>query len=278
MKQKENRVMIYFGAIVLSVGILLVIWAAFVLAEEVTITTYYPAPYGVYDGLQTNKFAVGDTNGSGQLDRGDLPDNDGDLWVVGHVGIGGDPGTGNDRLKVYGDLYNDEDLWVAGHVGIGGGPGTGDNRLDVYGKIRTTAIDGGKTVFGGLDIAEDILAEGCEPGDVVVIDPNNNHKVTKCRRSFDTTVAGIISEDPAFHIGKQDKEGYLPLALAGRVPCKVTAENGSIKRGNLLVTSSKPGYAMRADLDKLKPGMILGKALEPLEEGEGKIVVLVTLQ
>ena len=69
-----------------------------------------------------------------------------------------------------------------------------------------------------------------------------------------------------------------PLALAGRVACKVTAENGPIKHGDLLVTSAKPGYAMRVDLDKLRPGMVLGKALESLQEGEGKITVLITLQ
>ncbi len=72
------------------------------------------------------------------------------------------------------------------------------------------------------------------------------------------------------------QDGEAPLALLGQVPCKVSTENGSINVGDLLVTSSTPGHAMRAD--DPKPDTILGKALEPLAYGTGKIKVLVTLQ
>jgi len=47
MKQKDKTRGTYLGAIFLLIGILFVI-GTYVLAEEVTITTYYPAPYGVY--------------------------------------------------------------------------------------------------------------------------------------------------------------------------------------------------------------------------------------
>ena len=57
---------------------------------------------------------------------------------------------------------------------------------------------------------------------------------------------------------------------------KVTTSNGSIKRGDLLTTSSKPGYAMKVTEPKI--GTIIGKALEPLEFGDGQIQVLITLQ
>ena len=86
------------------------------------------------------------------------------------------------------------------------------------------------------------------------------------------------------------------LALTGRVPVKVTDENGPINRGDLLTTSSKPGYAMKwtsldvneaRDFEELKSMLaenerrsnaIVAKALEPLEYGEGKIIALITLQ
>jgi len=66
--------------------------------------------------------------------------------------------------------------------------------------------------------------------------------------------------------------------LAGRVPVKATTENGPIKIGDFLTTSSKPGYAMRCGDPSQCTGAILGKALEPLEEGRGVIEVLVTLR
>ncbi|MCH8981558.1 hypothetical protein IH922_06010 [candidate division KSB1 bacterium] len=60
------------------------------------------------------------------------------------------------------------------------------------------------------------------------------------------------------------------------MPCKVSAENGAIRPGDLLVTSSLPGHAMRDD----KPGVgtVLGKALGSLNSGTGVIRVLVTMQ
>ena len=70
----------------------------------------------------------------------------------------------------------------------------------------------------------------------------------------------------------------MPLAVVGIVPCKVTAENGAIARGDLLVASSRPGYAMKGTDRSRMLGAVVGKALEPLAEGTGVIEVLVTLQ
>ncbi|MFQ6117471.1 MAG: hypothetical protein ACE5LQ_04320, partial [Candidatus Bipolaricaulia bacterium] len=65
------------------------------------------------------------------------------------------------------------------------------------------------------------------------------------------------------------------LALMGVVPVKATAENGPIKPGDFLTTSSTPGYAMRCgDIERCE-GAIIGKALDPLHEGTGLIRMLV---
>ena len=66
------------------------------------------------------------------------------------------------------------------------------------------------------------------------------------------------------------------VALAGVVSCKVDATYGAIRPGDLLVTSPTPGHAMRAEVPL--PGTMLGKALEPLDEGTGTIDVLVMLR
>jgi len=70
----------------------------------------------------------------------------------------------------------------------------------------------------------------------------------------------------------------IPLAVMGIVQCKVSAENGSIKRRDLLVTSATPGYAMKGTDRRRMLGAVVGKAMQPLEKGEGVIKVLITLQ
>jgi hypothetical protein len=97
--------------------------------------------------------------------------------------------------------------------------------------------------------------------------------------AYSRAVLGVYSTAPGFVGGQavdgEQPAGALPVAILGIVPCKATAENGPIVRGDLLVTSSAPGHAMRAD--DPPPGTILGKALEPLGSGSGVILVLVTL-
>ncbi len=73
-------------------------------------------------------------------------------------------------------------------------------------------------------------------------------------------------------------DGEVPLAVVGIVPCKVTAQNGAIREGDLLVTSSTPGYAMKGTDRGRMLGAVVGKALESLPKGSGVIQVLVTLQ
>jgi len=108
------------------------------------------------------------------------------------------------------------------------------------------------------------------------VDLEHDQRLTRSTGAYDPTFAGVISTKPALNIGGNRGEHAKPLALAGLVKCKVTTVNGPIKRGDLLVTSSKPGHAMRADPDEVKPGTLIGKALEPLAEGDGTILVLIT--
>ena len=104
------------------------------------------------------------------------------------------------------------------------------------------------------------------------------------QRAYSTRVAGIYSTKPGVlatthSIDESDALAEeIPLAIVGIVPCKVTAENGAIAPGDLLVTSSTPGYAMRGINRRRMLGAVVGKALEPLHEGKGLVQVLVTLQ
>ncbi|MBI2495513.1 MAG: hypothetical protein HYW10_02965, partial [Candidatus Omnitrophica bacterium] len=120
-----------------------------------------------------------------------------------------------------------------GNVGIG--TATPDPyRLYVNGNqfiSGTLTFSDGWTIPS--DVAENMDCPGCEAADVVVIDPDHDQRLTRSTRPYDYTVAGVISEKPTLHIGGSRAETAKPLALAGQVTCKVTAENGPIKRGDL---------------------------------------------
>jgi len=131
---------------------------------------------------------------------------------------------------------------------------------------------------GGADLAEMLPAmEGLQPGDVLVIGPDG--KLARSIAPYASNVVGVYSTNPGF-VGGSDEDGTnpgkVPLAVIGVVPVKASAENGPIAPGDLLTTSSTPGYAMRAD--HFVGGAILGKALEGLDESTGVILMLVMLQ
>jgi hypothetical protein len=129
------------------------------------------------------------------------------------------------------------------------------------------------------DMAEMLPAvEELEAGDVLII--GTDGKLTLSTEPYQTSVAGVYSTDPGFIFGhplEGDTPGTIPLAVVGVVPVKVSAENGPILPGDLLVSSSTPGYAMKAGANPPQ-GTVIGKALATLDEGVGVIQVLATLQ
>jgi hypothetical protein len=139
--------------------------------------------------------------------------------------------------------------------------------------------------FPASDVAEYMpVADTVDPGTVMVIGKGGMLQPSTIPN--DTHVAGIVSTAPAVFLGAHDdgNPGEALIAVAGRVPCKVDASYGAIAEGDLLTTSSTPGYAMKAEpidvggVEIYRPGTILGKAMGSLESGTGTIKVIVTLQ
>ena len=154
-------------------------------------------------------------------------------------------------------------------------------RIDSTGK----GFFNGGTQVGGADFAESVSVAPAHrdyaPGDVLVIDPAGKRKFALSSTPYSRQVAGIYSTKPGVlatrhQLSAQTDE--IPLAVVGIVPCKVTTEAGPIVAGDLLVTSSVPGHAMKATDSTRLAGAILGKALESFSGDKGVIEVLVSLQ
>ena len=161
------------------------------------------------------------------------------------------------------------------------------------GSVNFTGANGGQQttpwtgVLCGGDYAEDVNPAGdtqsYEPGDVLVITDGTggDGEVRKSAEAYSTMVAGIYATKPGV-VGRREsipKDAQdLPMAMVGIVPTKVTAENGPIHRGDLLVTSSTSGYAMKGTDRNRLVGAVIGKAMGKLDSGSGVIEVLVTLQ
>lgn len=188
---------------------------------------------------------------------------------------------------------------LGGNVGIGTAlPG---KPLDVSGTIRTSTFgnDTGGVIYPdgtqqttawtgvlcGGDYAEDMRASGdkakYEPGDVLVLTSGDNNDVQKTAAPYSTLVAGIYATRPGV-VGRRalvaHSSSNVPMAMVGVVPAKVSAENGPIRKGDLLVTSSTFGYAMKGTDRGRMLGAVIGKAMGSLDSGKGVIDVLVTLQ
>ena len=136
------------------------------------------------------------------------------------------------------------------------------------------------------------VSETVEPGDVLVIDTDRRGLMRRGSSAADNGVVGIVAAAPGVVLGSEVEIGQteapaergqnsdiqlkVPVAFSGVVDCKVDASYGAVWTGNLLVTSPTPGHAMAQQAPL--PGTVVGKALEPLEEGVGTIKVLVMLR
>jgi len=157
-------------------------------------------------------------------------------------------------------------------------------RIDNTGK----AFFNGGTQTGGADVAEYFDVEGSrsnyEPGDVLTISQTTDRSVEKSSGAYSNLVAGVYATKPGVllteHNAEQDQlQAGVPMGVIGVIPTKICTEGGAIKRGDMLVTSSLPGIAMKADPDKVKPGQVIGKALQDYNgDGIGKIIVLVCIR
>jgi hypothetical protein len=229
--------------------------------------------------------------------RGFVTSADGAIGVLGQVGTNGGQGVAGrfENLNAA-NTFNTLEISTTGSgtaVHVTGGAntqnlmvlassGTGVARIDRTGK----GFFNNGTQTGGADIAEVIDTRGPapQPGDVVEIDPDHPLHYRLSGGAQSPLVAGVVTTRPGvlMNAGTQDATGLPALALAGRVPVKVTLEGGPIQAGDLLVSASLAGHAARAPAQPV-PGTVIGKAMQGYGQGQapgetGVIEMLVMLR
>ncbi len=210
------------------------------------------------------------------------PGTGGAAWRIGVANSNWSAGAGK---LVFSKTNSSDDATMvitpAGNVGIG--LTTPSKTLQVNGTTSTKILE----ITGGSDLAEHFDIEAGEtllPGTVVSIDPNKPGQLRVASQAYDKTVAGIVSGagdvQPGMLMGQAGTlaSGQHPVALTGRVYCRVDAQYGAIRPGDLLTTSPTTGHAMKATDSGKAQGAILGKAMTSLETGRGLVLVLVSLQ
>jgi hypothetical protein len=201
-------------------------------------------------------------------------------------------GHSNSQAGVVGESEHFHGVFGAtknvGAVGVygsnpGGFAGYFEGDVTVTGNIDITGPNSDIRLTNG-DCAEDFDVCGktkVEPGSVMVL--SDEGELSVCHQGYDKRVAGVISGagdyKPAIVLDSRKTSGNRqPIALLGKVFCKVDAQFGAIGVGDLLTTSPTPGHAMAVSEPSRAVGAIIGKALRPLSSGEGLIPILVGLQ
>nr|WP_295926616.1 hypothetical protein [uncultured Dyadobacter sp.] len=210
------------------------------------------------------------------------PGSGGAAWRIGVANSNWSAGAGK---LVFSKTASSSDaamvITPAGNVGIG--LTTPSKTLHVNGTTSTKVLE----ITGGADLAEHFDIDGGEallPGTVVSIDPAKPGQLREASDAYDKTVAGIISGagevQPGMLMGQAGTlaSGKYPVALTGRVYCRVDAKFGAIRPGDLLTTSATAGHAMKVADGGQAQGAIIGKAMTGLETGRGLVLVLVSLQ
>jgi len=190
-----------------------------------------------------------------------------------------DPAT--NRAEISNDVGTYKTLMIVGNrsAGLGRRVSVWD-RLEINGNLAVT----GDITLTNADCAEEFdiaEAESIEPGTVMVL--GKEGMLHQSQQPYDNRVAGVVSGGgdykPGLILGrKQSQSNRIPIALFGKVYCKVDANEEAIEVGDLLTTSPTQGYAMKAAEPLKAFGAVIGKALRPLHEERGLIPILIALQ
>jgi 6-phosphogluconolactonase (cycloisomerase 2 family) len=136
----------------------------------------------------------------------------------------------------------------------------------------------------GADLAEyyPTADRNIGAGDIVSFIDEDTFELTYATSGSQFALAGVISTNPGITLTDGTEGGRkAPLALTGRVPVKVSTENGIVMPGDRITPSSVPGVGMKAGpFDESVGFAITGMDTESLDENRPmqQIILFVDLQ
>lgn len=249
---------------------------------------------GVFGANTSGGSGVGGESKNGVGVYGKSESTTGGAGVVGENRQGaGVIGKSKTWVGVYGESETSSAVWGKSKewAGVFGVCESTTSGAGVWGKGGRVAgfFEGDVEVTGDIQLSNADCAEDfnistnsmVDPGTVMAIDEDG--ALLPSQRPYDKRVAGVVSGagdyKPGIVLDKKPSEALRqPIALLGKVFCKVDAQFGAIEVGDLLTTSPTLGHAMKVD-DPVKAfGAVIGKALKPCRAGAGLIPILVALQ
>ncbi|QQS44667.1 hypothetical protein IPM65_03660 [Candidatus Roizmanbacteria bacterium] len=245
--------------------------AGLVNAAHLRSTTYLQvgstAEQGLYYDINSN-----------DLDVGGLLAQDGTVTVKDRNGVARleiDTDTSYARLKLQ--------MQTSNNIGVCHVVNGSFREIVDCSSAPTDLAENFSTVDASIEAGDLVIGDGQSK---VIPEPNTPGKITtkasikKTDMRYDDNILGIISTDPNQLYGDDGvfdpSENPVPVSLAGRVPTKVSLENGPIRTGDYITSSSTPGVGMKAT----RAGRVVGIALQDFTGGSGnnqfgKIVVFV---
>ena len=191
---------------------------------------------------------------------------------AGGIGIKFDDHTGGNQYGYFKGHHSD---------GESGTPSAGYSFHFSSSEATTNVVlNGGGTFIGTAtsaqyaDLAENYVSDANYAVGTVLVFGGVN-EVTISTTKEDKRIAGVVSSNPAYLMNSECVgEHIAPIALQGRVPCRVT---GVVEKGDLIVSSSVTGVGVSWNENHdPRAGSVIGKSLvNKNTQGEENIEVVV---
>jgi hypothetical protein len=185
--------------------------------------------------------------------------------------------------KGYGGLFVSQKKYalVADGVGIQSKDIKGSGKAllakgesEFLGNIRVVDEKGNDCIARYFKLFQNDIAN---KGDLLVINEKEG-SLSKSKGAYSQKLIGVCVDSASIQFGSEEEsKNHVLMAFSGIVKLNVDASEGQILPGDLIVSGIASGYGIKADLNKLKPGMLIAKSLGELKKDKGQILALICL-